>query len=1072
MKLPNTPNTAYHRGMYIALCLLLTVSFCVFDLPLRQPQTANAAADSRNATQLSTTNDAQPIDVIVLLDDSGSMATCWPWPTDGNIITTNCQWPSVNPPSDPDELRYSAARLMVALADDEDRMAVVRFDTAGAGVGALGTLQTVGAPENRRQLAATLSAPNDYLRRGYTRIDLGLDLAIDQLLGSQQPNRSQYIVLLTDGEPTQPDSTVRQKARISDQLATLRNANVLVFPVILCNATAGCEGDFLREEFAEYGVREAATAQDLLRVFLELFAEIKPDRSVITRRNGAGAIQLTTRAAQAVRQLAVVTPRGGLTSLRRDGEPFLAQRVLEDPNIDLNMIETRFVESGVLPTGRWTAETIDLSGFAVVQANSYPLLVNPPPSIAGSPASVRYYPAGKPPLLIARGVGVSADEPLVVNGQTTMQPLGTGDVRAHQLTDEPRAITLQLGEEKSPLQLIRTYRMEGRRNLPRAEVFSPTVNQQGITDDGRLSLQAGFGPGASVKNITATALVTDESADEMGGGRLVHQATLTCDGRTCVDTAFSPEDGRSYAILYIVEGEADGIRYSDWAKASVGLKPAVYLRGLPDQIDLAQMPRDGWPIQLASGTTEEIGMLSAEIVLRRVETNSEGETVAEEMPAVVLDFREDVPEDGALDTTLFIDGLDTLRPGNYVGEITLRANSPAGRAMDIELRPAPEIPVALTVARPTARLDSNVLNFGEVLFDTSPNFRLNEEIQIPVAYEGDPFKLTATVQDSGCNGLNVETGDPIVQEGSALLPVRLTSRTSVRANTCAGVITLVGPNRVDYDVFPSQLEWQVRVNDVEWSLVSGELSLGDLRNPGERAEETLLIRFNGKTPFIVQMDKLAASASLGDGTTQAITPVEIEMPAVEVDGPANDADLYEVPVTFIARQPIVNDPVQGAFYTGEIQLSILGLPGAAKTVDISFRSPTILQRYVAPIVVPVYSLPWALCTWPLSLLLLLVLIARFRGRGFDEEEIEEAAIATAHSSQAMPEGLGSGGDFMPQPTSGLAAADDTVWGNAAWGGSGDSEWGSAWGQAAGESQPSQPETSTNNADGDTWQSSW
>ena len=86
-------------------------------------------------------------------------------------------------------------------------------------------------------------------------------------------------------------------------------------------------------------------------------------------------------------------------------------------------------------------------------------------------------------------------------------------------------------------------------------------------------------------------------------------------------------------------------------------------------------------------------MLSADIVLRDAAT---GETVKD----VTLDFMQDVPEEGALATALRVDGLDSLRPGDYEGEIALEAQSPSGLPMDVRLRPAPEIPVSLSVPAP------------------------------------------------------------------------------------------------------------------------------------------------------------------------------------------------------------------------------------------------------------------------------------------------------------------------------------------------------------------------------------
>ncbi len=212
----------------------------------------------------------QPIDVVVVLDDSGSMATCWPWPREGLPFSPPCRAPSDNPPSDPDELRYSAARLLLQLADDDDRLAMVRFDSIAEGVGALGALTRVGDGSNRQQLAATIQPPSDYLPRGYTRIDLGMQQAIDLLTAVREPGRSQYVVLLTDGEPTEQGNVGDQKPRIVEQLATLRNDGVLVFPVVLCNPSAGCSGEFLREQFGD-DLNEAKTPQELLRVFSEIW---------------------------------------------------------------------------------------------------------------------------------------------------------------------------------------------------------------------------------------------------------------------------------------------------------------------------------------------------------------------------------------------------------------------------------------------------------------------------------------------------------------------------------------------------------------------------------------------------------------------------------------------------------------------------------------------------------------------------------------------------------------------------------------------------------------------------------
>ena len=210
-----TNTIAYLRaGAGLALFLAVAAVLLAYSV-------LHAAAPSQ-ITQAPLLDDdvAQPIDVVVILDDSGSMATCWPWPQGQPPFYPPCASPSPNQPSDPLELRYSAARLLVQLADAEDRVAVIRFDTAAEGVGLMGDLQPVGDDENRRRLVESLQPPDDYFRRGYTRIDLGLQLAMDLLASVRQEGRNQHILLLSDGEPTHPAGPDVIKADITAQVAT------------------------------------------------------------------------------------------------------------------------------------------------------------------------------------------------------------------------------------------------------------------------------------------------------------------------------------------------------------------------------------------------------------------------------------------------------------------------------------------------------------------------------------------------------------------------------------------------------------------------------------------------------------------------------------------------------------------------------------------------------------------------------------------------------------------------------------------------------------------------------------
>ncbi len=1038
---PAARSQLHWLGALFMFLLLLSPFQPAKAVPLGQAIQPAAAQDSAT----------QPIDVVVLLDDSGSMATCWPWPQDRPPFEPPCGGPSPNLPSDPSELRYSAARLLIELADRDDRVAVVRFDSAAEGVGALGQLTPIGSEENRRQLSSTLQAPDSYLQRGYTRIDLGLDEAIRLLDEGRQPGRSQYVLLLTDGEPSAQTGIANQTARVREQIDALNASGALVFPVVLCNPSAGCAGDFLREEFAAFGVREAKTAPDLLQIFGDIVADMKPDRSVTDQRNGNGALQVSIRDAHGAQNMAFVTPSDGLLNVQRDGEPNLARTMLDDANISVSRIDQEQLQSGV-----WTIDTSDRSGFAVVQAESFPQLLNPPPSIADSPASVRYYPVGAAPLLIAQGVGPGAAEPIYINDGTELTAFGETGTRALALTEAPETVRLQLGDDSQPLQLIRTFQLQARDDLPRAQALSPTPSEPGLLADGRQRLQAGFSSGEAISEMAGTVFVSDTTEDARGGA-LAYEAPMECANLLCTDDGFMPEDGRSYRYTFVLEAVKDGLRFSDWAQTETELAPAIYLRGLPAELDLAQMPADGWSIDLASGTIEEIGSIEGALTLARVDETDP--TVVEPVTTVTLDFNEEVPEEGSVQTALRVAGLETLRPGNYVGELELLARSPAGLPMDVDIRPGATLPVSLAVPRPLAVIGAQTVDFGDVLFDTSPNFRLDQEALVPVDFSSAPFLLTGAMVNGSCADVVVEAGEVRRQAGRDVLPLRLRSTQPVDPGACAGVLLLRGPDG-DHDVQPGQIEWRTRVNAVEWSPVDGALSFGDLQRAGEQTDATLMVRFTGNTPFVLEMADIAAAGA--NGTGNVLTAEQIAMPPVEVNGEPDEQGLYEVPVTLTARQDIPFDPLRGTLYAGELVLNVVGLDDVQR-VGVNFRSPNFMQRYLAPIFVPIYSTPWAFCTVPLTFLLLLVSVARIRSRGINEDEIEEAAMAATRQMAAetftpkVANATETEHSFVP------VSGSESVWGQ--------SEWGAPWNGATSAGDTPAPPT-TDRPSADPWRDSW
>jgi hypothetical protein len=102
----------------------------------------------------------------------------------------------------------------------------------------------------------------------------------------------------------------------------------------------------------------------------------------------------------------------------------------------------------------------------------------------------------------------------------------------------------------------------------------------------------------------------------------------------------------------------------------------------------------------------------------------------------------------------------------------------------------------------------------------------------------------------------------------------------------------------------------------------------------------------------------------------------------------------------------------------------------------------------------------------LTLLILLVLIARMRSRGFDENEIEQAAVTATRQAIARTS--------VPEPTIALPSGS-TPRAEAAWG---SGEFGNVWGGSGTTETSVGSATYTNGANGakpsggDPWASSW
>jgi hypothetical protein len=373
------------------------------------------------------------------------------------------------------------------------------------------------------------------------------------------------------------------------------------------------------------------------------------------------------------------------------------------------------------------------------------------------------------------------------------------------------------------------------------------------------------------------------------------------------------------------------------------------------------------------GTTQDLGQLRATVALTRTNDNT---PVSDAQVA----FSANIAGAGEQQTILRVELPQGLRPGRYEGQINFAVDNPSV-AKDVRL-PAP-IPVSLSLARPAAEVATTSVDFGRVVFETSPNFRVDQTASVEVQFSEAPFSLAPSLEGSTCPGLELVAGSPEPQGDKYQVPLSLRSSGPVSPQTCLGTFTLRGPSE-DYDVQPGKpLSWRLVIPEVEWSVVGVELLngakahdmvLGNVGMPGERGSVVLLVRYTGRPPFSLELAGLRGQA---DSNGATISNSDIELVTSTLAQQPGMPDVYRIPISLVVRKSLpqatqMANWLSGTDYGGKLQLDIAGLP-ASSAQEVSFRlhNPGQYQRYIQPF----YRWWWpGVLTCPLSLFIPLAVL--------------------------------------------------------------------------------------------------
>lgn len=168
------------RGL-TAWCLIILLAASLFACQVKPAATAPVTAPTADA-----------VDVVVLIDSSGSMRT-----------------------SDPGQLSLTASRMLIDLLATGDRAALLDFDSKARVVA---PLTVIDDSADRAALQAKLATVR---ADGYTDYATALAAAYEQLAGAKDDVRHRCVIFLTDGRPD-PNGRTADQAFMKNYLAGLQ----------------------------------------------------------------------------------------------------------------------------------------------------------------------------------------------------------------------------------------------------------------------------------------------------------------------------------------------------------------------------------------------------------------------------------------------------------------------------------------------------------------------------------------------------------------------------------------------------------------------------------------------------------------------------------------------------------------------------------------------------------------------------------------------------------------------------------------------------------------------------------
>jgi|GEM_PF-1363033 len=624
---------AQWAGLRLIIMLFLAAAL-LFAAPVRVQGTGQQGLSGQEAGP-------ERMAVILMIDNSGSMKQ-----------------------SDPTNLRFSAARLFIALLDEADAAGVITFSTHSQAL--THGLETSGSVSKASLLAIATPAPAD----GWTDFKAAFEMARPWVALAQQDQAAKVVILLlTDGEPQVPNS------RASYQQETLQAARALGVPVMAIALTQKGQTPFLGQVVQQTGgtLTPAQSASDLLDAYLQIFSQVK-DRAVL---DGSGSrLELEPALAPFIERASfvlVARPGNSPAALYAPGgqavDSMATAARLTDPAFQVVTVEH---PAG----GTWQFGPAVVRG-AQARAILYSRLrlkisLPSPAQEAGQPMPIRlqlYEDHDSVPIQVIGQANFSA---LVTRPDGSQERLdrfyddgthgdersGDGEyTRLYVNTDESGAYTVAVQGWKgvAPVTAVRSVAVIAAPDL----VITSPLAQRYLIMGQPIRLLAHLSGGVKLEQGELWAVIRAPSGEPI-------ETQLQQDGQQYQADFWPLEDGDYQAAFEPRSATTLGMPYTHHARIdfSVRLTPLVRFDDTP--IDLGRFDLGA----LENGLVVTIPVTSTSRVFERVAVRWEG-TPGLEMPAGAM---LSIPPAQTSRLSINLQPQGTFAAGNYAGELIFSAN--------------------------------------------------------------------------------------------------------------------------------------------------------------------------------------------------------------------------------------------------------------------------------------------------------------------------------------------------------------------------------------------------------------